>query len=201
MTVTNSVIPVSLKDGKCPAAHLHFRGAARDVYKYMHYLALKNGGFCYASIPAIARRTKKWSVAGTPSFHKRHVWRIIKILQDLDILSERQTVVIKGRTREGYQVVDHQFWAEELGDYCDVVGWAEYAETQKKKKTEKLPNVETPSNQEDEEGNVTADVTGDVSNDGLSPLDLQEALKDSRVIGAAQAFLRDKVSDVGCPSW
>jgi hypothetical protein len=143
-----TVVPVVLKDGRCPDPALHFRGAAREVFKYLQLLAKQHGGFVFPTAETIARSTKNWA-RGKDPLSVRQVRRILRIFRALRIISERRTVTIHGREFAGFQIVDHAFWAEQLGHLCYVKAWSDnYQE-----------------DQEDVVDNVTLLVTPDVTLD------------------------------------
>ena len=120
-------VPLSLKNGSCPGDHLHFRGAAREIYKYLRLLSTRHGGFVFPSIKNIAAHTKNWKKQPSPYSYKQ-CWRILKLFQKLGILSEYRAVVIRGRTYHGWQFADHHWWAETQGDICEFKYWVEYEE-------------------------------------------------------------------------
>jgi hypothetical protein len=131
-------VPVSLNNGVCPNAEHHFRGAAREVYSYLKLLAANHGGFVFAGIGNIAEHTKNWKDQPF-QYSYRQCKRIIKAFRALGILSERQAVKIKGRTRRGWQFVDHVFWAESYGHYCDFKRWEEYEASYQQHKQHNVP--------------------------------------------------------------
>jgi hypothetical protein len=154
-----TVVPVVLKNGCCPNPALHFRGAAREVFKYLQLLAKQHGGFVFPTAETIARSTKNWARGKDPDskdpLSVRQIRRILKIFRTLRIISERRTVTIRGREFTGFQFVDHAFWAEPLGHLCYVKAWSDnYQEDQE----DVVDNVTLL---------VTPDVTQNVTMDGL----------------------------------
>lgn len=156
MSVTKTIVvpgrqtfrPVPLTNGQCKGDHLHFRGAAREIYKYLRLLAQNHGGFIFASVENITAHTKNWKDQPF-TYSTRQCKRILKMFRTLRILGERTTREVHGRIYHGWQFAEHNFWAETQGDICEFKRWLEYED----------------SFQSFSKQNVTQDVTEDVTQD------------------------------------
>jgi hypothetical protein len=144
--------PVVLQSGQCKGDHLHFKGAAREVYKYLKLLAAKHGGFVFPSVDNIAAHTKNWKKEPF-TYSPRECKRVLKLFRQFGILGDRTTRVIHGRTYRGWQFAEHVFWAEAQGDICELKRWLEYEN----------------SFQQYNRQNVTQDVTQNVTEDVTQP--------------------------------
>ena len=144
-------VPVSLKGGQCSGDHLHFRGAAKEVYSYMKLLAAKSkASLVYASLENISSRTKNWKTKNKRKYTVRHCKRIIHMFRELGVLGKYGSREIEGRTRRGWPFVGHAFWAEAQGDLCEFRRWVQYEDSFQGDRQQNVP------------GNVPAFVLGDV---------------------------------------
>ena len=127
MSLTNkSFIPLWLEDGKCPNDKRHFKGAAREVYGYLRFLAQRHGGFVFASVPNITKHTKIWADKNGKTFSQRQCERIIRAFRVLGILGARTTRTVHKRQYSGWQFHEHESWAESGGGMCEFKHWEEY---------------------------------------------------------------------------
>jgi hypothetical protein len=149
---------LGLKDGQCPGDHWHFKGAAREVYKYLRLLATRHGGFVFPSVGNIAANTKNWRNQPM-TYSYRQCSRIIRMFISIGILSVRKKVKIRGRTYEGWDFLGHRWWAEIQGDICEFKRWVEYEDKYSQRFKE-----------QDVLGNVLEDVLPDVLDTGRDVL-------------------------------
>lgn len=118
---TRSFIPVTLKNGSCPDPAWHFKGCAREVFKYLRFLANLSDGFIFCGIKTIVRNTKNWKKNRRP-YEERQVRRVLKAFIALGVL----LVVVQkanGRTRTGWRLADHDAWTEPCGHICEFIAW------------------------------------------------------------------------------
>jgi len=152
--VSRSFTAVWCKDGSnaCPGHHLHFRGCAREVFKYLEDIRKHNnhGGFLFMRVSTIAAHTKDFRNGERP-FSKIQVKRILRIFQDLGIIGKYETRIIKGRAISGWQMSGHEWWAETNGGTCDFKHWEDFEPNQRK----------CMGNKTDDTCNDTADDTAD----------------------------------------
>jgi hypothetical protein len=152
--ISRSFTAVWCKDGNnaCPGHHLHFRGCAREVFKYMDMIRKKqnHGGFLFMRVSTIAANTKDFR-NGDRFFSKIQVKRVLRIFQDLGIIGKYETRMIKGRAISGWQMSGHEWWAETNGGICDFKHWTDFEPKQRK----------CMGNRMDDTRNDTADDTPD----------------------------------------
>jgi hypothetical protein len=131
---------------------LHFRGCAREVFKYLEMIRKENnhGGFLFMKVATIAARTKDWAKSGRP-FSEIQVKRVLRSFQKLGILGKYETRMVKRRAVRGWQMAGHEWWAEVGGGTCDFKHWSDLEPLQR----------ELMGNQQDETDNDTADDTLD----------------------------------------
>lgn len=177
--VSRSLVPVSMRDGKCPSDEWHFRGATREVYSYLKLLAKRHGGFVFASVRDIAEHTKNWR-KGQEQYSQRQCKRILRMFRELGVLGERCTRTIHNRLYHGRQFMGHDWWAESCGDICDFRRWEKYESQHQEFMGHYVTPVVTSCDTEgDTEAGVcvTLCVTGqsDISNDRfVDQTELQE---------------------------
>ena len=145
------------KDGTLACSESgHFRGCAREVYRYMKLLARNHGGFVFASISNIAKHAKKWHTATRfvsqkerPLYSKREVERVITALIKAGVLEPKTYRTVHRRRRAGWQMRPHSDWTKIVADTCCF-------------RVEILPDLQHQNVAKTRE-NVTQSVTQDVA--------------------------------------
>lgn len=155
---SRSFSPVWCKGEQCLNDEYHFHGAAREVYSYLKLLALRHGGFVFASVGDITEHTKRWSKGRVP-FSQSHCERILRMFRELGILGDRDTRTIHGRRYSGWQMASHVWWAESHGGICDFKHWGEF----ESKRRQCMGNAKCESYQQNDGRN---DGPNDGPNDG-----------------------------------
>ena len=150
--ISRSFTAVWCKDlsNACPGHHLHFRGCAREVFKYMDMIRRKqnHGGFLFMRVSTIAAHTKDFGHKQRP-YSIQQVKRVLRVFQELGILSRYETRMIKRRAVRGWQMAGHDWWAEVSGSTCDFKHWSDLERLQR----------ELMGNHQDETDNETLNET------------------------------------------
>jgi hypothetical protein len=194
-SITRSYVPLSLdKDRKCPGDHMHFRGAAREIYKYLRLLACNHGGFVFPSLKDVAKHTKKWNKERTP-FSERQTKRVIRDFIVLGILEKRSIRTPHGAPYSGWQFREHDSWAESGGGFCELKHWEQLQQGQENKEQNGTPNVpdNVPANVSADVPNIVPNVTPNVTLGEDILLDKTvnaEELQEGRCGASPQDFLR-----------
>lgn len=129
MSMRGSFRAVFPRTGEAHSDESHFRGAAREVYSYLRLLAKHHGGFVFPTIQNISDHTKDYRHGQKP-YSVRQCKRIIRMFQELGILGAYEGRVIRGHKYWGWQMADHDFWAEMVGGICDFRHWESAQEKQ-----------------------------------------------------------------------